>query len=449
MAKRPSFHPIRALKKAAAELYGRAARRARRFTGQAEEMLTDLPIDFSAPSIPYYKRLADRFSFARVVIYMILVVFVAVTVVSNHRLITYENLYYLAKDIGAATLTAQSTADQISYPISSADADFTLFRGGVAVAGSEVVTAMSASGRQTLSVNVAYAAPCVVASDKYCITFGRGERSFSVYNSFVQVYKEITDFPVYAAAAGDNGNFAIVTRSRDYTSEVILYDGNMNKLASYHLNGYVTGVSMNREGNRLGVVSAESKNGLWETKVTLIRIEKRITQSSATISGSLGSTCGFIAEDRFAVCMNDRLMIWGGDATVKGEAVLDSTPVLAALGQGKAAVLCRQSDELGAYVLWVYDRNGRDTLSLELGKEHPVSRAGTPDSMAFGDSTLFLRVGETLFRLSGNGNRLESASISRDTLAILPVGADEVLVCTPAYASRLYGDDFTEVNAKS
>jgi hypothetical protein len=438
------FHPIKALRRAIGDLYDKAAGHARRFSGQTDEMLNDIPIDFSAPSIPYYQRLAERLSFIRVVLYMILVAFVAVTVVSNHRLITYENLYYLAKDIGAATLTAQSTADQISYPISSADSDFALFRGGVVIAGGEVVTAMSGSGRQTLSVNVAYASPCVVASDKYCITFGRGETSFAVYNSFVQVYKEITDFPVYAAAAGDNGNFAIVTRSRDYTSEVVLYDGNMDKLAACHLNGYVTGIAMNREGNRVGIVSAESKNGLWETKITIIRVEKRITQSAATVSGTLGSTCGFIAEDRFATVMEDRIMIWGSDATVKGETILEAPPALAALGEGRVAILSRQTDELGAYTLTVYDRSARVTSAIELGADHPISKAGTPDSLAFGDTALFLRVGESLFRLAGNGNRYTQAAVSRDTLAILPVSADEVLVCTPAYATRLYGADFGE-----
>ena len=126
------FHPIRELKKAFRHLYGSAMGKAKSFSQKTDDALTETPIDFSAPSIPYYENLADRLSFVRIILYMVLVVFVTVTMVSNHRLITYENLYYLAKDIGAATLTAQSMADQISYPISAADAEFALFRGGVA-----------------------------------------------------------------------------------------------------------------------------------------------------------------------------------------------------------------------------------------------------------------------------------------------------------------------------
>ena len=240
-------NPFSRMKRAAGSLFDRATGYVRGVGRQADEVLKGEPIDFSAPSIPYYENLASRLSFARVVLYMVLLVFVVVTAVSNHRLITYENLYYLAKDIGAASQTAKAHADSLSYPISAEGADFALYRGGLVISGSDVVTAMSASGRQTLSVNVAYADPCARASDKYCLTFGRGEKSFSVYNAFVQVHTETTEFPVYDAAVGDNGNFAIVTRSRDYKSEVILYDDNMEKLAVYHLGGYVTGIAMNEE----------------------------------------------------------------------------------------------------------------------------------------------------------------------------------------------------------
>lgn len=440
----PKKKPFNRLRNMTRQLYDRVAERVRRFTKQTDEVLSEEPIDFSAPSIPYYENLANRLSFTRVVLYMVLLVFVVVTVICNHRLITYENLYYLAKDIGAATVTAQSQADQISYPISSGDADFALYRGGMVIAGSEVVTAVSGSGRQTLSVNVAYAEPCVRASDKYCLTFGRGEASFAVCNSFVQVYREITEFPIYDAAVGDNGYFAVVTRSRDYTSEVIIYDDSMEKLANYHLNGYVTGISMNREGNRLGIVSAESVNGLWETKVTLIRMDHRISQSSASVSGTFGSTCGFVDDDRFAVICSDRLMIWGSDATVKGEVVFkENTPVLCTVAEGRVAVLSKVNASISENLLQVFDKNGHAVYEVQLDAAHPMQIAGNALEMVFGGDSLYIRTVDKLFRLSDNGKNLYAAAISRDTVTVLAT-EDEALICTPAYAARLSHDDFVK-----
>ncbi len=439
----PKRNPFERLRSLARRLYDSTAERVRRFTKQTDEVFTEEPIDFSAPSIPYYENLANRLGLVRVILYMTLLVFVVVTVVCNHRLITYENLYYLAKDISSATLTAQSQADRISYPISSGDADFSLYRGGVVIAGCEVVTAASGSGRQTLSENVAYADPCVRTSDKYYLTFGRGETSFNVYNSFVRVYREITEFPIYDAAVGDNGNFAVVTRSRDYTSEVMIYDGDMEKLANYHLNGYVTGISMNRKGDRLGIVSVESVDGIWETKVTLIRVARKITAETVTLSASLGSNCGFITEDRFAVVCMDRLMILDTDATVKGEVVFEgTTPILCDVGNERVALLFRVNTDISEYRLDVLDRNAKTVYSLALDESHPLQGSGKAVELALGGDNLYVRTVDTLYRLSDNGKTLTSMAISRDTLTVLAT-EDEALVCTPAYAARLTAEDFT------
>ena len=443
----PKPSPFDRLRGVAGKLSRGAVERVKRFSRQTDEVLSDQPIDFSAPSIPYYENLANRMSFVRVVLYMVLLVFVVVTVISNHRLVTYENLYYLAKDIGAATLTAQSEVDRVSYPISSSGADFALYRGGMVAAGGEVVTAVSGSGRQTLSVNVAYADPCVRTSEKYCLTFGRGECSFAVYNAFVQVHRELTEFPVYDAAVGDNGNFAILTRSRDYTSEVVIYDGDMEKIASYHLNGYVTGLSMSPEGDRLGVVSTDSANGVWETKITLIRIGKRISQESATLSGTFGSVCGFVDDDRFAVVLSDRLMVLDGDATVKGEALFgDSTPLLCDISYGRVAIFSEEGGDLSGRRLSVFDKSARPVYELTLEADHPVSRAGKTEELAVAGNTLYIRTAARLFRLSDSGQDVRTVTISHDTLALLPTEDGEVLVCTPAYASRLDAEDFESVN---
>ena len=439
-----SRKPFSRIKRAFSGLFDRATGYVRGVGRQADEVLNSDPIDFSAPSIPYYENLAARVGFARVVLYMALLVFVVVTMVSNHRLITYENLYYLAKDIGAASQTAKAHADSLSYPISAEGADFALYRGGLVISGSDVVTAMSASGRQTLSVNVAYANPCVRASDKYCISFGRGEKSFSVYNAFVQVHTETTEYPVFDAAVGDSGSFAIVTRSRDYKSEVILYNDNMEKQAVYHLGGYVTGISMNQEGDRLGIVSVEAQNGVWVTKITVIRIGNRIGQSSATVTGVMGGTCGFVSDERFAVVFTDRLMVVNTDATVTGETFFgDYTPTLASISRGSVAILAESGNDLTKSVLMVYDKNARESYSVTLDGDHSITKAGKPTALSVSDRTLFLRAGDSLFCLSGNGKQLSSTTLSHDTLAILPESDDEVMVCTPAYAYRLDTDDFT------
>ncbi len=419
-----------------------AAASVKRFGKQTEEVLSEEPIDYSAPSIPYYENLANRFSFTRVVLYMTLFVFVVVTVVSNHDLITYDNLYFLVKDIRASTLTAQSEADQLSYPVSSVEADFTSFRGGLVAVGSEVVTALSGSGRQTLSVNVAYAAPRVRASDRYFLTFGRGEYSFSLYNSFVQVHKQSTEYPIYDAAVADNGSHAILTRSRDYTSEVLLYDGDMEPIANYHLNGYVTGLAFNSSGSCLAVVSVESGEGLFETTVTLIRIGNRIYKESVTFADTVGSTVGFTTDERVAVIFSDRMLVFKPDATIVAETLLeDREPLVATISGGRIALVTRPNGDLTADILTTYDHNGRKVYELRMAADHPIRQSGGVQSLACGGGILYLRTADRLYRLDANGKNLKSVEISRTVIEILPTD-DGLLLCTPAYAARLSDSDF-------
>ena len=437
------FQPMKHIKKAFRSVYNRAEQYVKSFSRQTDVALSDEPIDFSSPSIPYYENLANRLSFVRIIIYMVLFVFVVGAVISNHELITYENVYYLAKDISAATLTAQSQADHISYPISSSKADFSLYRGGIVAAGGQVVTAMSGSGRQTLSVNVAYAQPQVRTSDQYFITFGRGEQSFSVYNSFVRVKHFETEYPVYDAAVADNGYFAVLTRSRDYTSDVMIYDADMNHLATHHLNGYVTALSMNRDGDYLGILSSEAKNGEWTSTVTVIRLGKKISMNTATVMGAFGSAGGFVADNRFAVILSDRVMVFAPDATVSGEAMFEgNAPLLCAIGNGRIAVLYESATDLNRSILHVYDKKAASVYKMDhIDSTHPISGAET---MAFGGNALFVKAGEQLIRVSVSGDSFTAASISRDTLDILPVDGDNLLVCTPAYAMRLDKNDFAE-----
>ncbi len=406
---------------------------------RTDEAFSEEPIDFSSPSVPYYENLASRLSFARIVLYMALLVFVIVTVISNHRLITYDNLGLLAREIGASTRTAQSQADRLSYPISATSADFVRYRGGLVIAGSDTVTVMSSSGRKTLSVNVDYAGPEVRASDRYFLSFDRGQPSFSVYNTFTQVYKQATEFPVYDASVADDGTFAILTRSRTHTSEVLVYDSNMKPLFALRRTGYVTGMALSPDGETLGVVSMEDAGGVFETKITLVRITGRITEESVSVKGSVGSSCGFTTNDRFAVLLSDRLMVFKPDATITSEVMhTGRTLLLGSISGNRIALLSRSDTDLATELLTTYDHNGRKLAEVSLDADHPIREAGSIDELSCGGNTLYVRADDTLLWLDIDSLSLKAqTAISRDTVCILPIDGDSALVCTPAYADRV------------
>lgn len=406
-----------------------------------EEPVSEEPIDFSAPSVPYYTNLSERFNLARIVLYMILLVFVVVTVVSSRHLITYENLYYLVKDINAASLTAQSQADHLHYPMSGVSADFAVYRGGLTIVGDQEITVLSGSGKQTLSDNVSLAAPCVRAGEQYFLTFSRGETDFSVYNAFVEVHKETTEYPIYEACMARSGAFAILTRSKDYTSEVILYDEDMGKLAAAHLGGYVTAMSLSPDGKVLAILSLDMAEDGYTTKLTLVRRgTSDVTSRDVIIDEAAALGAGFVSDERLAVMYEDRLCFYQADGDPVKELPLgDQAPLFWAYGDGYVAILSENQESLSSSSLRVFDKSGRQVYQTAL------DTVGGVKGMILSGQDVYIQLNERILYISDKGNQRSEAAIHRDAAKILLDEDGDLLVCCPAYATRLESKDFSEL----
>lgn len=394
------------------------------------------PIDLASPSVPYYTNLSRRFRLAQIVLYLVLFVFVVTAVLGSRERITYANLYYLVKDINAASLVAEDAADRLEYPASSTTTAFVRYRGGLVAVGNQEVTVLSGSGRQTMTAQVEYGTPAVSASEKYFITYGLGEHRFSVFNAFTQVHSEVTDFPVYGAAVADDGSFLIVTRSETYTSRIIFYDRDHEVRANYYLNGYALSAAVSPDGGYAAVTSIDVEDGRYVSKVNIFRLSGSITYETVEPEGGLVGLCGFPAEDRVAVACADRLLVLRTDGTVQIEWMPEggSTLSLCAVSSGRIALLSRLDGE--SYRVTVLDKNGRMVYTRRLRPQ------AEPTALAFGENVLYLRAGGFLYRLSADGDDLSYVRIHRDSLCILPDDGESVLVCATTAATRLYTNQF-------
>ena len=116
--------------------------------GERAKIRLDRPLD------AYYEGISERFGIAQVLLYLSLLVFVVLSLISNTRLLTYQNFYYFFRDLGASAETVDVLhTDGLSYP-TDASQSFTLYRQGLAVAGETSVTVFTPSGRQVISQKV-------------------------------------------------------------------------------------------------------------------------------------------------------------------------------------------------------------------------------------------------------------------------------------------------------
>lgn len=419
-----------------ASLWQRLRKLIRGFTRLPETAESEEPIDFSAPSVPYYENLAERFNLARIMLYMVLFVFVVVTVVCSRHLITYENLYYLVKDIGAANLTAQSMADSVSYPVSDA-MDFVTYRGGLAVAGGEEITVLSASGKQTLSENVSLSDPEVRTSDPYFLVFGRGEQGFSVYNAFVCVQKSDTEYPVYDACMARDGAYAVLTRSDEHKSVVLWYDADLSKRIAVNRDGYITAMALSPDGSVLSTLELNMEDGAYITKLSFTKPDGG--EKYAYLEDTVVLSAAFLADDRLAVISEDRLSVYRTDGTLVSETRFGSGRLLLSdMRDGYAAILVSSENHLSEYTLYVFDRNGKEEYRTSPHLQ------GSAKELLLSGRDVYIRMNDRILRLSKQGEEETSADGYRDAQAMLPLADGGILVCSPGYAERLDEKDFSD-----
>ncbi len=384
----------------------------------------------NAPENEYFEKISAGLGIVQVVLYLSLFAFVVVSFFANTELITYRNFYYFFKDLNASAETVDVfSSDSVTYP-SSAEQSFTLYRKGLAVAGNESVTVFTATGRQTVSYNIQYQNPIAVGTGKYLLVYEQGGVSFSLYNSYTQIFSGKSEYPIYGAAVSESGMYALISRSEQYPSVVSLYNSDFVLINRYNRNGYVTDVAINPKGTRVALLSSVSNTGGLTTTLTLYEPKKTEAIATARIGDSVGLSCAFADGGNVSVLCQNRMVVVGSNGEVGTSYGFDGRSILAAdLGRDGATVVLRPTPISQKSDILVFDRNGKT-----------ICRKTIDESGLEVD-----RVGNSVYLLSRSGILFIDAASGRtrffdcvtERRSILAVSAGEALLCSAQKAEYI------------
>ncbi len=265
--------------------------------------------DFDAAGDTYYATVSARYKVLSRLFLTLLVIFVLISLIFNIRNITYDNFFYLMKDFSAAAESDGLNYETLSYDATS-EQSFALYRGGLAVASRSNVSAFTSTGRRTLNNNAVYSKPYVVTSDKYMLVSDMGSGSFAVYNSFAKIYSESLDYPVTAAAFADNGSFALLTRSEEHESVVLLYDGDFKRLARYSKGLYALDLAIDKNGETLGVIYVGTESGVVSTYVVFYDLKRHEKLEETVYSREFPLSCSFRSDGGFSVVTDSSVILF-------------------------------------------------------------------------------------------------------------------------------------------
>ncbi len=262
--------------------------------------------DFAAQN-PYYASIARGYHLAQMILFGLLAGFVILSMLIRSDDITYENLFYLFKDIHAAV-----DSDDVSFSTLVYDADeiqdFAPHRDGLAVVGESGLTVFSATGRQTLVQPLNMKTPYLLSSSRCLLVWEQGGHDFSLYNAFVRIHAGKTQGEIICAAISDSGWFALAEQSGS-SSTISVYNKHSNLKAEHFKDALTTALAINDAGDILAVVTTVASGGTYQTKVEMYRTGTDQVLQQWELSDAFPIACSFADDKTLYLTTTDRMLV--------------------------------------------------------------------------------------------------------------------------------------------
>ncbi len=378
----------------------------------------------------YYENVSARLGILQVILYFSLFAFVVLSFARNTNLITYRNFYYFFKDLDASAEQIDVWhSDSVSYPTSD-EQSFTLYRGGLAVAGNNSITVFTATGRQTVSQTVNYHAPRAEGAGKYLLVYEMGGTQYSLYNSYTQVFSSKSEYPIYGAAVSDSGMYALLSSDAQHTSVVTLYSNNFSLLNRYSKNDYITDVSINEKGTLLSLLITKAEGSRFQTTAEFYEPKKTALYGKADLGYGIAAASEFTASNRLAVMGDDRLFYVSSNGEIlQTHEFAGLIPVSVDFSSDGMTVSLQESEISEKNHIIVFDKGGKMLYNNDVPvKVEEIRRSG---------DVVYLKTLDGILRLDTHTGEFFETKCYTSQHRILAVGQNEVLLCASQKAEYI------------
>lgn len=381
----------------------------------------------------YFEVLSDKYLKASHILYIALAVCFLVTLIFNSKLLTYNNFTYLIKDLNSAASIASENYNSISY-VNDELRVVSDFRGGIITASSTDMAIYSASGRKTLYLSENFVSPQIASSKKYAIIYDLGGNNYSVYNSFARVHHGKTQYPISLVTVADNGWFAVVSRDNDHTSVVYLYDDDFNLKNKYSFaSKYVFGVSINKRGNRIAILSTEAaaSGDRFSTSVMLCKPGETDKISDMELDSGIPYGISFIESGNLQILTSEALHIINETNGKYEKSYKFNSKNISRfdINQFGCAVAFASSDGIINNSVLVFDKNGKLIYDV-------IETNGILDLKLY-DDYIFISQSDTVTKINTRSGSRTQKNIFEKAFDIIVYNDNNILLCCQTKAKYI------------
>ena len=373
--------------------------------------------DFAAQN-PYYAAIARGYHIAQLTLFGILAGFIILSMLIRSDDITYENFFYLFKDIHAAVDSADVSFQTLVYNADETQ-DFATYRGGLAVAGESGLTVFSATGRQTMVKSLNMTAPKLLASSRCILVYEQNGNDFALYNSFTRIMSGQSEDPICCAAISDSGWFALASQSGT-SAKVSVYDKHSNLKTEHFVNGLVTALSINTSGDLLAILTTDAVGGTYQSRLTLYRPGSDDMVNEWFFENFFPLSCNFADNQSIYLVSADRMLVLNRNGDILVD--VSQKSMINRVFCSKEGYALLKNDG----VLSIYRKDG-----TMIGQ-----RANAEDvrSVLIGSERIYMMTEHTLLQYTVASGQGEQTTYDFPLQKLLWYSEDELLLCSRSTA---------------
>ena len=375
---------------------------------------------------PAEARIAFGFGMARVWVLTVLCVFLAIVLLFGSSIMSYENIYYMFKDISYVSTFSETRPETLSYSQSVGNQTFASFKNGLAVAGDREIKLFTSTGRVTMTSGSEYTNPQICTSDSYILIYDQGSNKFSVYNSFICVYSETLDYPISYASMSNGGSFLVVTKSSEYRSAVRIYNNKFKLETEYLKNDLVISASLSSNGKYAAIASLDAEGG--ESKLTLNVLEtaKGRLRSSTVINGVMPYTAVFLSGNRIALVCAESISVYDLEGNRKNAFTYPDRLSHLSYTNGGIALTFDEGDADASDLLVMLDDNGDMKLTVKID--------GNISDIRMNKDYIYLLCDDKIIRVDSTFGHTSTVAFAEEGADLTLLSGGELLACTPTLA---------------
>ncbi|MBR7185464.1 MAG: hypothetical protein IKD37_07645 [Clostridia bacterium] len=386
------------------------------------------PIDEAPARNAYYDRVATRYRTAQYLTLFVLIAVLLAGLAVGSDSITYANFVYLLRDFDTVLNASGGDAVETIRYGTAEERQYLGYREGLALIDRRTVSVYNGAGKLTLDHAHGLDDPRAAASAQYLLLYDLDGNTFSLYNSLSQIYTETLDYPISHGTISDSGLFAVTTKTRDYTSAVLLYGKNGKLKNRYLKDKYVLDVALSSDGRRIAIASVESQNGAYLTELQICEPGKDTALATLSLPEVFPLAVRFFSNDSLALLCDGAIYFYNSRGELQAEhAFAAEAPSRLAL-EGDMAALIFPNNVVGTE-----SRAQLYTADGELCGTYVLS--GKAQQVLLTDDAVYLLTEHWLHRILPASGAVATVEYAGGGKAILPADGS-VLLCTASSAYR-------------